>query len=140
MEEPQSFEKAMFLIETNKLERIDEMVEVLTSNGSVIQVQVQEVEVVHSHDIICPCDRESEDGESEDIVGVEYEGETTWGAEFELEIMGDWTHGGAGSFVLGARVTRHDGGAGGGRIRGKGCCPSASNRMGFFCCLAKLGS
>ncbi|KAK8617047.1 hypothetical protein V6N13_117017 [Hibiscus sabdariffa] len=51
------------------------MVEVLTSNVLVIQVQVQEVDVVHSHDIICPCDRENEDGESEDTTGIEHEGQ-----------------------------------------------------------------
>ncbi|KAK8632135.1 hypothetical protein V6N13_028912 [Hibiscus sabdariffa] len=73
--EPQSFERARFLSETNRLEQIKEMVEVLTSNVLVIQVQVQEVDVVHSHDIIFPCDRENEDGESEDTTSIEHEGQ-----------------------------------------------------------------
>ncbi|KAL4311265.1 hypothetical protein GQ457_01G001560 [Hibiscus cannabinus] len=50
--EPQSFERARFLIESDKMDRIEEMVEVKTSEGLVVQVRVQEVEVVHSHDVI----------------------------------------------------------------------------------------
>ncbi|KAK8708878.1 hypothetical protein V6N13_059914 [Hibiscus sabdariffa] len=75
--EPQSFERARFLIEMNRLERIEEMVEVLASDSSIIRVHVQEVEVVQSHDIVCPCDQDSEDGRSEDTSGVEHEGQTT---------------------------------------------------------------
>ncbi|KAK8690134.1 hypothetical protein V6N13_088835 [Hibiscus sabdariffa] len=58
------------LIEELWLERIEEMVEV-TCKGSIISVQVEEVEVVHSHDIICPCDRESESEKSVDALIIE---------------------------------------------------------------------
>ncbi|KAK8628497.1 hypothetical protein V6N13_009085 [Hibiscus sabdariffa] len=65
--EPQSFERARFLIESDKMDRIEETVEVKTSEGLVVQVRVQEVEVVHSHDVICPCEQESEKNDSEDV-------------------------------------------------------------------------
>ncbi|KAL4308114.1 hypothetical protein GQ457_01G007440 [Hibiscus cannabinus] len=42
--EPQSFERARFFIESDKMDRIEEMVEVKTSEGLVVQVRVQEQE------------------------------------------------------------------------------------------------
>ncbi|KAK8680154.1 hypothetical protein V6N13_109107 [Hibiscus sabdariffa] len=75
--EPHSFERARFLIESDKMDIIEEMVEVKMSEGSVIQVWVQEVEVVHSHDIVCPCERESEEGDSIDVPVVGCEGQAT---------------------------------------------------------------
>ncbi|KAK8648475.1 hypothetical protein V6N13_129227 [Hibiscus sabdariffa] len=65
--EPQSFERARFLIESDKMDRIEEMVEVKTSERLVVQVRVQEVEVVHSHDVICPCEQKSEKDDSVDV-------------------------------------------------------------------------
>ncbi|KAL4378318.1 hypothetical protein GQ457_02G016770 [Hibiscus cannabinus] len=76
--EPQSFERARFLIESDKMDRIEEMVEVKTSEGLVVQVRVQEVEVVHSHDVICPCEKESEKDVSVDVPNGVCEGPMTW--------------------------------------------------------------
>ncbi|KAL4339592.1 hypothetical protein GQ457_08G026730 [Hibiscus cannabinus] len=75
--EPQSFERARFLIESDKMDRIEEMVEVKTSEGLVVQVRVQEVEVVHSHDVICPCEQESEKDDSVDVPNGVCEGPVT---------------------------------------------------------------
>ncbi|KAK8690485.1 hypothetical protein V6N13_074018 [Hibiscus sabdariffa] len=60
-----------------EMDRIEEMVEVKTSEGLVIQVRVQEVEVVHSHDVICPCEQESENDDSEDVPNGVCEGPVT---------------------------------------------------------------
>ncbi|KAK8623450.1 hypothetical protein V6N13_118335 [Hibiscus sabdariffa] len=60
-----------------EMDRIEEMVEVKTSDGLVVQVQVQEVEVVHSHDVICPCEQESEKDDSEDVPNGVCEGPMT---------------------------------------------------------------
>ncbi|KAK8595422.1 hypothetical protein V6N13_016791 [Hibiscus sabdariffa] len=68
--EPQSFERARLLIESNVMDRIEETVEVKTVEESVILARIQEVEVVHSHDIVCPCDPESEDSDN-DVVSEE---------------------------------------------------------------------
>ncbi|KAK8676292.1 hypothetical protein V6N13_034343 [Hibiscus sabdariffa] len=51
--------------------------EVKTSEGLVVQVRVQEVEVVHSHDVICPCEQESEKDDSEDVPNGVCEGPVT---------------------------------------------------------------
>ncbi|KAL4347170.1 hypothetical protein GQ457_17G012960 [Hibiscus cannabinus] len=75
--EPQSFERARFLIESDKMDRIEEMVEVKTSEGLVVQVRVQEVEVVHSHDVICPCEQKSEKDDSVDVPNGVCEGPVT---------------------------------------------------------------
>ncbi|KAL4289881.1 hypothetical protein GQ457_14G000990 [Hibiscus cannabinus] len=75
--EPQSFERARFLIESDKMDRIEEMVEVKTSEGLVVQVWVQEVEVVHSHDAICPFEQESEKDDSVDVPNGVCEGPVT---------------------------------------------------------------
>ncbi|KAK8685658.1 hypothetical protein V6N13_041657 [Hibiscus sabdariffa] len=61
---PGSFERARFLMETSWMERIEETVELVEGEDSVIRVQVQEVKVIHSHDMVCSCDKDS-DGESE---------------------------------------------------------------------------
>ncbi|KAK8476839.1 hypothetical protein V6N11_082609 [Hibiscus sabdariffa] len=53
------------------------MVEVKMSEGLVVQVRVQEVEVVHSHDVICPCEQESEKDDSEDVPNGVCEGPVT---------------------------------------------------------------
>ncbi|KAK8699786.1 hypothetical protein V6N13_115864 [Hibiscus sabdariffa] len=60
-----------------EMDRIEEMVEVKTSEGLVVQVRVQEVEVVHSHDVICPCEQESEKDDSEDVPNGVCEGPVT---------------------------------------------------------------
>ncbi|KAK8625849.1 hypothetical protein V6N13_057006 [Hibiscus sabdariffa] len=60
-----------------EMDRIEEMVEVKTSEGLVFQVRVQEVEVVHSHDVICPCEQESEKDDSEDVPNGVCEGPMT---------------------------------------------------------------
>ncbi|KAK8690489.1 hypothetical protein V6N13_074022 [Hibiscus sabdariffa] len=52
--EPQSFEQARILIETNILARVEETVELILGDWSG-QIRVQEVEVVHSHDVVCHC-------------------------------------------------------------------------------------
>ncbi|KAL4323623.1 hypothetical protein GQ457_11G028100 [Hibiscus cannabinus] len=75
--EPQSFERARFLIESDKMDRIEEMVEVKTSEGLVVQVWVQEVEVVHSHDVICPCEQKSEKDDNVDVPNGVCEGSVT---------------------------------------------------------------
>ncbi|KAL4271658.1 hypothetical protein GQ457_13G012480 [Hibiscus cannabinus] len=49
--EPQSFERARFFIESDKMDRIEEMVEVKTSEGLVVQVRVQESEKDDSVDV-----------------------------------------------------------------------------------------
>ncbi|KAK8690488.1 hypothetical protein V6N13_074021 [Hibiscus sabdariffa] len=53
--EPQSFEQARILIETNILARVEETVELILGDWSG-QIRVQEVEVVHSHDVVCHCE------------------------------------------------------------------------------------
>ncbi|KAK8628005.1 hypothetical protein V6N13_063718 [Hibiscus sabdariffa] len=63
--EPQSFERAHFLMETSWMERIEETVEILEGEDSMIRIQIQEVKIIHSHDIVCSCERESDDGRSE---------------------------------------------------------------------------
>ncbi|KAK8621684.1 hypothetical protein V6N13_081117 [Hibiscus sabdariffa] len=71
--EPKLFKCAIFLIEMTKLERIEEMVEVIVGDNSLFCIHVQEVEVVHSHDIICPYDKESNDSLSEDDPSNDHE-------------------------------------------------------------------
>ncbi|KAK8680738.1 hypothetical protein V6N13_109677 [Hibiscus sabdariffa] len=68
---------AVFLIEMTRLERIEEMVEVTAGDSSVIRIHVQEVEVVHSHDIVLSCDQDTKDGKSKDVSGVEHQGQVT---------------------------------------------------------------
>ncbi|KAL4352342.1 hypothetical protein GQ457_06G013020 [Hibiscus cannabinus] len=75
--EPQSFERARFLTESDKMDRIEEMVEVKTSEGLVVQVRVQEVEVVHSHDVIFPCEQKSEKDDSVAVPNGVCEGPVT---------------------------------------------------------------
>ncbi|KAK8635991.1 hypothetical protein V6N13_004702 [Hibiscus sabdariffa] len=53
--EPQSFERAGFLIETSRLERVEKTVEIVMGDWSG-RIRVQEVEVVHSHNLICQCE------------------------------------------------------------------------------------
>ncbi|KAL4280890.1 hypothetical protein GQ457_03G022310 [Hibiscus cannabinus] len=87
--EPHSFERARFLIESNKMDKIEKMVEVNTGEGLVTQVQVQEVEVVHSYNIICPYEQENEEGDNVDVPGAVCEGPVTrenplfWGEEVD---------------------------------------------------------
>ncbi|KAK8485915.1 hypothetical protein V6N12_009752 [Hibiscus sabdariffa] len=59
------------------MDRIEEMAEVKKNDGLVVQVRVQEVEVVHSHDVICPCEQESEKDDSEDVPNGVCEGLVT---------------------------------------------------------------
>ncbi|KAK8578523.1 hypothetical protein V6N13_100359 [Hibiscus sabdariffa] len=66
--EPKSFEQARLLIEMKHWERIAETIEV-DCNGRLVPIRVQEVEVVHAHDIVCHC--ETEDASSEDADQVE---------------------------------------------------------------------
>ncbi|KAK8661559.1 hypothetical protein V6N13_091158 [Hibiscus sabdariffa] len=63
--EPQSFERVHFLMETSWMKRIEETVEIIEWEDSVVRIQVQEIEIMHSHDIVCSCDRESDDGKRE---------------------------------------------------------------------------
>ncbi|KAK8659670.1 hypothetical protein V6N13_029867 [Hibiscus sabdariffa] len=53
--EPQSFEQAHLLIEIDILARVEETVELILGDWSG-QIRVQEVEVVHSHDVLCHCE------------------------------------------------------------------------------------
>ncbi|KAK8690494.1 hypothetical protein V6N13_074027 [Hibiscus sabdariffa] len=53
--EPQSFEQARILIETHILARVEETVELILGDWSG-QIRVQDVEVVHSHDVVCHCE------------------------------------------------------------------------------------
>ncbi|KAK8690498.1 hypothetical protein V6N13_074031 [Hibiscus sabdariffa] len=53
--EPQSFEQARILIETNILARAEETVELILGDWSG-RIRLQEVEVVHSHDVVCHCE------------------------------------------------------------------------------------
>ncbi|KAK8715474.1 hypothetical protein V6N13_042808 [Hibiscus sabdariffa] len=52
------------MIETSKLEKVEETVEVIVGDWSG-RIQVQEVEVVYSHDLICQCANNSVDDLSE---------------------------------------------------------------------------
>ncbi|KAK8661554.1 hypothetical protein V6N13_091153 [Hibiscus sabdariffa] len=67
---PESFERVHFLMETSSMKRIEETVEIIEWEDSVVQIQVQEIEIMHSHDIVCSCDRESDDGKRETRVNV----------------------------------------------------------------------
>ncbi|KAK8626236.1 hypothetical protein V6N13_133887 [Hibiscus sabdariffa] len=75
--EPQSFERARFLMETSWMERIEETVEILEGEDSVVRIQIQEVEIIHSHDIVCSCERESDDGKNETRVSDLQEDQVT---------------------------------------------------------------
>ncbi|KAK8595395.1 hypothetical protein V6N13_016768 [Hibiscus sabdariffa] len=59
------------------MERIEETVEFIVGEEAVVRIQVQEIEMVHSHDIVCSCDRDSEDGRSEISVSVLQEDQMT---------------------------------------------------------------
>ncbi|KAL4323805.1 hypothetical protein GQ457_11G024350 [Hibiscus cannabinus] len=50
--EPQSFEHARFLIETSCVDRIEETLKLFWGEESY-RIRIQEVEVVHSHDLMC---------------------------------------------------------------------------------------
>ncbi|KAK8625850.1 hypothetical protein V6N13_057007 [Hibiscus sabdariffa] len=52
-------------METSRMERIEETVEIIEGEDSVVRIQVQEIEIMYSHDIVFSCDRDSEDGRSE---------------------------------------------------------------------------
>ncbi|KAK8697502.1 hypothetical protein V6N13_113647 [Hibiscus sabdariffa] len=52
MAKPQSFERARFLIETPSVDRIEETLELLWVVESY-RIRIQEVEVVHSHELMC---------------------------------------------------------------------------------------
>ncbi|KAL4383787.1 hypothetical protein GQ457_15G029600 [Hibiscus cannabinus] len=52
--EPQSFERARFLIETSCVDRIEETLKLFWGEESY-RIRIQEVEVVHSHDLMCNC-------------------------------------------------------------------------------------
>ncbi|KAK8690486.1 hypothetical protein V6N13_074019 [Hibiscus sabdariffa] len=53
--EPRSFERAGILIETEQLEKVEETIELVGGSWSG-RIRVQEVEVVHSHDLLCEYD------------------------------------------------------------------------------------
>ncbi|KAK8689957.1 hypothetical protein V6N13_088663 [Hibiscus sabdariffa] len=53
--EPQSFERARFLIETPCVDRIEETLKLFWGEESY-RIRIQEVEVVHSHDLMCNCE------------------------------------------------------------------------------------
>ncbi|KAK8681367.1 hypothetical protein V6N13_053771 [Hibiscus sabdariffa] len=53
--EPRSFERARILIETGCLDRVEETIEMIWGEWSG-HVRVQEVEVIHSHDVVCHCE------------------------------------------------------------------------------------
>ncbi|KAK8696506.1 hypothetical protein V6N13_001640 [Hibiscus sabdariffa] len=63
--EPQCFERARFLIETDCLERVDETVELVPGDWSG-KIRVQEVDVVHAHDVLCQCEGSGSMVSSED--------------------------------------------------------------------------
>ncbi|KAK8686410.1 hypothetical protein V6N13_125435 [Hibiscus sabdariffa] len=63
--EPRSFEQARMLIETKQLERIEETIEV-DCNGKFVPIRVQEVEVIHPHDIVCQCEMVDDSSENTD--------------------------------------------------------------------------
>ncbi|KAK8595442.1 hypothetical protein V6N13_016811 [Hibiscus sabdariffa] len=52
--EPQSFERTRFLIETSCDDRIEETLKLFWGEESY-RIRIQEVEVVHSHDLMCTC-------------------------------------------------------------------------------------
>ncbi|KAL4335009.1 hypothetical protein GQ457_07G010330 [Hibiscus cannabinus] len=52
--EPQSFERARFLIEASCVDRIEETLKLFWGDESY-RIRIQEVEVVHSHDLMCNC-------------------------------------------------------------------------------------
>ncbi|KAL4291538.1 hypothetical protein GQ457_14G012110 [Hibiscus cannabinus] len=52
--EPQSFERARFPIETSCVDRIEETLKLFWGEESY-RIRIQEVEVVHSHDLMCNC-------------------------------------------------------------------------------------
>ncbi|KAK8658730.1 hypothetical protein V6N13_036927 [Hibiscus sabdariffa] len=53
--DPQCFERARILIETDSLARVEETIELRLGDWSG-KIRVQEVEVVHSHDVVCHCE------------------------------------------------------------------------------------
>ncbi|KAK8697698.1 hypothetical protein V6N13_113837 [Hibiscus sabdariffa] len=63
------FERSRMLIETKQMERIEETIEV-DCNGKLILIWVQEVEMIHSNDIMCQCQcgMVDESSESADIM------------------------------------------------------------------------
>ncbi|KAL4354940.1 hypothetical protein GQ457_06G015920 [Hibiscus cannabinus] len=80
--EPKSFEQARFLIETKHWDRIAKTVEV-DCNGRLVPIRVHEVEVVHTHDIVCQC--ETEDASSENTDQVEGVREVSQDSPVELD-------------------------------------------------------
>ncbi|KAK8644730.1 hypothetical protein V6N13_124030 [Hibiscus sabdariffa] len=64
MMDPKSFEQARLLIEMKHWDRIVETIEV-DCDGRLVLVRVQEMEVVHAHDIVCQC--EAADASSEEL-------------------------------------------------------------------------
>ncbi|KAK8661557.1 hypothetical protein V6N13_091156 [Hibiscus sabdariffa] len=60
-----SFEQARLLIEMKHWDRIVETIEV-DCDGRLVPVRVQEMEVVHAHDIVCQCEEADESSEESD--------------------------------------------------------------------------
>ncbi|KAK8628525.1 hypothetical protein V6N13_009112 [Hibiscus sabdariffa] len=60
-----NFERAHILIKTMKGDRIDDIMEILTLGYSA-QIPVQEVVIVHSHDIVCRCGDDDYDSSNVD--------------------------------------------------------------------------
>ncbi|KAL4378329.1 hypothetical protein GQ457_02G029540 [Hibiscus cannabinus] len=60
-----SFEQARLLIETKHWDRIMETIEV-DCDGRLVPVRVQELEVVHAHDVVCRCEEVDASSEESD--------------------------------------------------------------------------
>ncbi|KAK8590340.1 hypothetical protein V6N13_057233 [Hibiscus sabdariffa] len=63
--DPKSFEQARLLIETKHWDRILETIEV-DCDGRLVPVRVQEMEVVHAHDVVCQCEEVDASSEESD--------------------------------------------------------------------------
>ncbi|KAL4333280.1 hypothetical protein GQ457_07G008010 [Hibiscus cannabinus] len=63
--DPKSFEQARLLIETKHWDRIMETIEV-DCDGRLVPVRVQELEVVHAHDVVCRCEEVDASNEESD--------------------------------------------------------------------------
>ncbi|KAL4361103.1 hypothetical protein GQ457_04G021180 [Hibiscus cannabinus] len=63
--DPKSFEQARLLIETKHWDRIMETIEV-DCDGRLVPVRVQELEVVHAHDVVCRCEEVDASSEESD--------------------------------------------------------------------------
>ncbi|KAL4378069.1 hypothetical protein GQ457_02G028390 [Hibiscus cannabinus] len=63
--DPKSFEQARLLIETKHWDRIMETIEV-DCDGRLVPVRVQELELVHAHDVVCRCEEVDASSEESD--------------------------------------------------------------------------